>query len=207
MKHLLPFLLLSFSLILFGCQTEEEPAITYPASRSEFYFSGLIDSKKILIEDGIHGFRSDATSQGTLGNGYYVEEQSLSLTNSGSSKSAGFVLVKTFGSKPTGCNFTEGMFRLGSYTFGHSPDSTNDIPLDGVVIYFTDNNGKYWSSDLGTGNQSGSMFRIVEHYPNSDGSSQMISKAQFSCNLYDGLGNVKTLMDGEAKGRTVFCNF
>ncbi|WP_462254495.1 hypothetical protein [Ferruginibacter sp.] len=69
---------------------------------------------------------------------------------------------------------------------------------EGIVLIWTDSNGKKWQTDLGTGNQSGSSFIITkEDFSFLNGIVNGIYvKATFTCILYDGLGNSKTLTNG-----------
>lgn len=206
MKHFNTLFLFVFALFVFsGCQDEEEPPKTYPSNQAEYYFTAQVDGKEIRVEDGVRGYSSAAGAFVNDDNGLYIQEQSVLLQNPSLKKSFGITLVKTFAQTPTDCTPLENMFRLGSYSFGHAPDSVNTVATDGAVVLYTDDNGIAWRSDSGTGNQAGSTFQIVEHFPNSDGFSKKISRVKFSCKLYDGKGNVKTLTNGEVRGRSVQC--
>lgn len=96
------------------------------------------------------------------------------------------------------------LFASGSRSYGifHS-DSTPVKFTSGVTVTILEN-GKYWSTDLGTGNQTGSSFTITEFIDNNiDFVSEKIVSASFNCKLYDGLGNSKTVTNGKYRGRVI----
>ncbi|MGN6637313.1 MAG: hypothetical protein ACTHJ8_00260, partial [Mucilaginibacter sp.] len=90
----------------------------------------------------------------------------------------------------------------GSWTYANTLDYTTGTKS--VVVYYTDSNGKTYSS---IGSQSGSSMSIISAKPvpgsvyNSD--SGLKVKLTFSCKLYptDGTGNTLTITNTEA---TVF---
>lgn len=65
----------------------------------------------------------------------------------------------------------------------------------GIRIYYEAPNGIVWSTDAGTGNQSGSNF-VVTFTEDRTGPDRERIKARFNCKLYDGLGNTKTVTNG-----------
>lgn len=95
-------------------------------------------------------------------------------------------------------------FAPGTYPF------TADIhTINGVTIGWTDPSGNpgasgndnFWSTDLGTKDQTGSTFKIISatEYTDIAGDYYMIVKAQFNCNLYNAkTGAKKVLTNGEA---------
>jgi hypothetical protein len=201
------WLLVAVVLLFSGCKKDEtkqnNPA---PTPVAAFYFSAKLDGKDFLIQDGVDGYGSGAGGGGGGTSDSYTEEQSLSIVNPSAQKNSGFIIVKNFVPKRSDCSQIENMFHPGNYTYGRSHSGSTDPGVDGVIIFHVDENGKEWSSDYGSGDQTGSTFEIVEHVANNDGWSNRISKATFSCKLYDAQGHVKVLTNGEARGRTVQCH-
>lgn len=195
-------------LTLNGCKEKDKEIDAKPVtSNASFYFSAKINGQSFLVEDGENGFISSAAvTRAGVSDEEGTESQSSVLITSTLDKWTGFTLVKNFARLPGECSGIEAMFRTGSYAYGRMEDSPNTAALDGVVVFYTDANDKFWSSDLGTGNQTGSTFEIIEHVANTDGFSQKISKAKFNCKVYDGLGNSQTLTEGLIRNRSVQCD-
>jgi hypothetical protein len=85
---------------------------------------------------------------------------------------------------------------------GYINPISGKILTSGIQLSWFDAAGKVWKSYLGTGDQSGSYFKIIkaESVPNTDipgYSGYTIVTAEFSCNLYDGLGNLIHLTNGK----------
>jgi hypothetical protein len=77
--------------------------------------------------------------------------------------------------------------------------------IDGVYVWYQDENLTIWQSDYGSGDQTGSTFNIVETIvlPGASSSSRqnhLISAAEFSCKVYDGNGNSKTITNCILRG-------
>jgi len=80
---------------------------------------------------------------------------------------------------------------------------------DGVEILWTDANGKNWCSSWGTGDQTGSTFKLTEHTKVEYQSGQVkigryASKGTFNCTLYDKQGNSIPMTHGRFSLRTIF---
>jgi hypothetical protein len=196
-------------LLLGGCKDDKDkvkPATpAAPVPTSDLYFVAKIDGADFLVEALKNNYGSGAGSGTGNSSGTWVEEQSLLLMNTVNNHVSGVLFVKAFTDKPNDCAQLETMIKPGVYPFGKTVQGSGTPATDGIVIVHTDANGKYWTSDLGTGDQTGSTFDVVEHIANNDGFSQRISKARFNCKLYDGLGNSKTLTNGEIRSRSVQC--
>jgi hypothetical protein len=75
------------------------------------------------------------------------------------------------------------------------------ILTTGVQLSWYDSNGKAWKTYLGSGDQSNSYFTIVKTEPDQSNTvpgfaNYDIITAEFTCNLYDGLGNMIHLTNG-----------
>ena len=88
---------------------------------------------------------------------------------------------------------------LAYFTPGNYPYT--DEYVDGAAIFYTDANGEMWGSNMGSGDQTGSVFTIVQvreetFFPNYD----IRVLCHFNCKLYNGSGQSKSLTDGEYVG-------
>jgi hypothetical protein len=212
--HLLSILLLAATSTIFNSckkETEAEPAPATttttttgtgaPSITSSFYFQAKIDGTWVTYQDGINSYAS-GTSGSNYGSTTNQEEQAGLLINYSTFRFASIFVLKTI-ANPTNTDY-ESMFSVRSYNYGINADHPNHpLGVDGAGICFVDNSGVIWRSDYGTANQTGSTFNITEHIANTDGTSHRITKANFSCKLYDDNGNVKTLTNGIFRGRTL----
>ena len=188
-------------------KNEEEEEEDNNEPTSAFFFQATIDGTVITFEDGVNGYGNGANdaSGGSLGGDYQVVQNSITMVPLSSKAYGMFGLMKTFDTsntweEPSGTE-VEAMFSVKSYTYGVRDDMAT--PVNGAVVEYLDASGTLWSSDRGSAGQSGSTFEITEHTANSDGYSHKISKAKFSCTLYDDNGNTLSLTNGVSKGRTV----
>lgn len=205
------YFFLSFIVLFSACKDNEDPApANNPGSggtiiTSSLYFQATIDGQEVVFQDGINGYASAAGSSGESVSSGYGEGQSMSLLKPFATKNiTGVVIIKKFTEMPSLCSEIESMFSIGTYPYGKHSGDLNDA-VEGAVVYYIDSSGKAWSSDNGAATQTGSTFQITEHISNSDGFSRRISKASFSCKLYDEEGNVKTLTNGTIRSRSVQC--
>jgi hypothetical protein len=172
-----------------------------PTITSSFYFQAKIDGTWITYQEGGYTGSGTGSNGGSVPAGWQ-EDQNALIYNFTTGQSASFSILKTFPSTPTTAQI-DAMFGIRSYSYGKRSPSTAANGIDGCVVTYTDASGTIWSTDYGTGNQTGSTFNIVEHITNTDGNSPKISKATFSCKLYDENGHTKTLTNGIYRGRTI----
>jgi hypothetical protein len=66
---------------------------------------------------------------------------------------------------------------------------------NGVIVSYWDGS-VYWRSDLGTADQSGSTFNIVDRKAVTASDYSVKVYATFNCKVYDGNGNSKTITNG-----------
>jgi hypothetical protein len=86
--------------------------------------------------------------------------------------------------------FTPGSY---SYTSGSN---------NGFTVTWIDAEGKFWSSDNGTGDQTGSTIQIISASPEPNAIDYYVKvKVVFTCKLYkEGTGEMKQLTSGEFVG-------
>lgn len=74
-------------------------------------------------------------------------------------------------------------------------------PADGVTVHWRDNAGTYWSTEKGSGNQSGSTFNIMATTPLDTTYNKLVKvHIKLSCKLYNDAGDSMQLTDGEYVG-------
>lgn len=194
-------LVASCAILMFSCKKKSsDPAPVTPAPvstgapsiTSALYFQAKIDGAWVTFQDGIGNFSSGVSSSGNQ-----IQQQDALFMNYVNGQAASFFIIKTFTSSPSNTDI-EGMFGIKSYSFGNYNSN-----IDGAGISYYDSSGQYWSTDSGTGIQTGSTFSISEITAGVSGQAHKIVKANFSCKLYDGNGNSKTLTNGVLRGRAV----
>ena len=99
----------------------------------------------------------------------------------------GTITLPNGGSPPSDSAFYA-LFPVGTALF--SAGAAN-----GVVISYWDGTTS-WRSDLGTADQTGSLFTIVDRKTVASSYYDVKVYATFNCKLYDGNGNVKTVTNG-----------
>lgn len=118
------------------------------------------------------------------------------------------------GNSKTYFNITKGTIT----TAGGSPDDATFKTLfpvasapysvnaaNGVEISIWDSNDVMWSTSLGSGNQSGSSFNIVQTKDEQQGYLYVKTYITFSCKVYNAAGTAKTITNGKYVGH--FGNF
>ncbi|MCB9334809.1 MAG: hypothetical protein H6586_01555 [Flavobacteriales bacterium] len=168
---------------------------------SDYYFRINVDGTEVLFQSGINNYASAAGESGGSATAGYREEQSSQLQQVFSSTNiGGYTVVKVLATQPTQCSDLSSIFNIGVQPFGSTINETN-----GVVVFYVDGSGVYWSTDLGVGTQTGSNFEITELSTNSGIESEKITKAIFNCTLYDGNGNSKTVTNGLIRSFSLQC--
>ena len=91
-------------------------------------------------------------------------------------------------------------FAPGVYPYTRSDSDPNGLG-PGVQVQWVDKNGVVWDSSYGTGDQTGSSFKILslEYAPDAAGRYYLKVKMQFNCKLYkEGTFETKVLTNGES---------
>jgi len=180
---------------------------TTPAPAAKFYFEAKINGVKVSFKDGVNGYGSGAGDQsGSSSEGYHAAQSALITRLFSTESLGGFYILKTFPgltADEVSNSDIENMFKVQSYPFGAINPGSAGGRKNGAVVYYVDANGDTWSTESGSGNQTGSTFAITEHIANSDGFSNRITKATFSCKLYKSDGTSATLTEGVCRSRTV----
>jgi hypothetical protein len=115
-------------------------------------------------------------------------------------------IVELFNDSPS-FNERFNMWAIGAKEYGmwSEDEDFGSVPGSsaGVVITYTDNIGKEWSSDLFFGAQDSSVFEVAGHKAVTDELYNAISQGSFNCKLHDESGNSLTITNGEFKARTI----
>ncbi len=93
-----------------------------------------------------------------------------------------------FGSQPDTMSF-KNFFSTGSYSYSAGAQN-------GISISYYDSNNALWSTDQGTGDQTGSTFTITDRKTNNAFDYTVIIRAIFNCKVYNSSGQSKTLTEG-----------
>jgi hypothetical protein len=203
LKFLL-LLLIAVSIVLMpSCKKKHDPEPTptppYDPNKitSAYYFQGTIDGQLLTIQDGndTYSFSSIPTgSSNTVDQVVYMDN----LLNN--YPTVGYDIIETFSSSPLPSDY-EGMFGIGSHTY--APLSLHG---DSVSVHYVDANSVLWRTGWGTRDQTGSTFKITEKTSlnAAPGNQHLITKAEFSCKLYDGNGHMKTFTNCVFRSKTCY---
>ena len=182
--------LICLSLVFSACKKkdkDEERKFT-----PSFYFRATIDGVAVAYEVGITGHITAAGGGGQTSTLGWLAEQTGNILFISKNHSAAVVgVLKDFPAMPSPAE-NEAMLSLGSYPWGNSSS-----PVDGAFVWWVDDQEVFWSSDGGTGDQTGSNFTITQLNSNGLGDANSTMKITFNCILYDGCGASKTLTNGE----------
>lgn len=209
-KRFAALLLMCCAVGFSSCDKEE----TTPQTETEvdlgnarFYFIADMNGKTLILPEGKDGYESHALAYEPMRVSGCVDRQAMRLAKGAElKKSLEVSFIKRAENCITDCSQVQDMYKVGTYTFGKLQTVPAEVVVDGVVIRYTDVNGKIWSTDFGTGNQAGSSFRITEHTNNtSDSRSQKVTTAEVNCKLYDGSGEEILLTNGKIVSRSVQC--
>lgn len=200
---------LILAVVLFACNTNKNDII--PDPEPGYYAQFVIGTDTILYEDGVDSYGNGvgiATYSDTLGRLH--SEYSTFLRNSSNpdhdKNKLGIQMVK-FYSDTAWPSFNEryAQFNTGAYDYGSYSEDSTTAGIDGVVILYTDGDGKPWSSDLQYGLQeTWSAFQITSHDPSGDQQFGATTEGTFSCRVFDGAGGHLDLTNGEFKARTIY---
>lgn len=188
MKKIIPFFLL---LTVFSC-TKENVADS-PAD--EFYFKGTINTAavnwssvntpafkvtKLMDVNGFGILTDDCVN--------YLCKQ-LDMNARVVTKTSGFSnsieVSFTRASKTDDYTLIKSWLNPGILPYGSNRNKIGDPVNDGVIISYTDENGRNWTSDLRISDQNGSSFESVALTNAApDKPYQKIWTARFSCKLY-----------------------
>jgi hypothetical protein len=93
-------------------------------------------------------------------------------------------------------------FNPGTYPYTSGPEFDPFRNGNGVYIIWVDKEGNLWSTIDGSGDQTGSSFKIISTTDDADPLTYYIRvKMQFNCKLYkEGTGEMKELTNGEMVG-------
>jgi hypothetical protein len=165
----------------------------------KYYTSAIIDGKKIEFTENQNGYLNGYGKAGVWVDGMsqWFERQSTTYAKNGENI-FNIYFMKFVNSNPPTKNEIKSIFHQGTYSYGSS-DFYNLV--DGVEIRYIDENGMEWTTK---GDQTGSLFQVNSHTTNiSDSYTPFVTEGNFTCKLYNNLGQSKLLTEGIFKGRTV----
>ncbi len=188
MKKIVPFLLL---LAVFSCTKENDA----DSPADEFYFKGTINTAaanwssvntpafkitNLMNESGIGILTDDCVNDLC---------KQLDMNARVVTKTSGFsnsiMIAFTRASKMNDYTLIKSWLNPGLLPYGSNRIKIGDPVNDGVIINYTDENGRNWTSDLRISDQNGSSFESVALANAApDKPYQKIWTARFSCKLY-----------------------
>ncbi len=206
-SYLIGMVILGASVLqMSSCNTDNDPFV----EDNLFFVEFVIDGDTIRYEDG----------EGNYGNGPGVEsfkdsfgrnhkQLTLFIRNSFfpnyEDDNLSIQMVKFFSDTVSPSYNTEFLlFDEGQYAFGSWNGDTTNLGTDGVVITYSDSDGKVWSSDQAFGQQQGTeTFEITSHLAADVNLFGAKTKGTFNCRLFDGLGGYLDLTNGQFHARTI----
>lgn len=192
-------------LVAFGfssCNMHDDISLNDGVDES-LYVEVEMDGKSLILQEGKDGYMSRASSGKSSTSSNCMDEQMMMISKGDDMKKSFTVKMREYASScATHCSQLENMYRIGSYQFCKNAAGVN---MSGVVIAFTDSDGTYWASDLGTADQSGSRFEIVSHRSMKHKMYRNQTEAVFNCKLYNARGDEMLLTNGKMKSRSVAC--
>lgn len=187
----------------FACNKEEENEEQTGSSNNttaSFYFYATIDGEEVSL-DNVGGYSSSAGYNSSNDGSRLHVEQSMVLNNSAQTRAVGVSLSQAFNPDQENCSSFRSMFSVRNYGYGNI-----DWQTEGATVFYTDENGKFWSSAQTGGAQANASFKITSHSQGSYGfGANGITVAEFSCTLYDNIGNFKELTNGRLRSYSVQC--
>jgi hypothetical protein len=189
--------LLVLALAMVSCKKEEStptPTTTTPTTptattaSSTPQFTGSIDGTSVSHQTGYVGFSNSASVGSGMPSNFSYSGQILDAAfNTVISVEKGNLNLPG-GGYPSNSEFSS-FIPSGVYAF----DATL---MNGIVVTYY-SGGTEWSSALGSGDQTGSVFTVVERFESTaTGDFRVKYKATFNCKVYDGLGGQKVITNG-----------
>ena len=189
-----------------GHEDEEEETPDYEIT-ADYYFAAVIDGEKILLQHDIAGYANGTSGGGgTTPDGYQQEQGMIFTKGLSPNNSAGAIILKTFTEQPQECSKLGQMYNTGRYSYGKKSLSSAANGEDGVLVYYVDRDGVYWSTDLPPSKQNGSSFTITAYKDFAGSNTSKVMEAKFKCILYDANGNSKKLIKGELRSICLDCS-
>lgn len=219
--HLKTVFGLAILALLIGCSEDDDDngqPNNQQNSEPDAYFEGTIDGQKQRINKGENSYISYMNTSLDRAGGSQdssLAVYGISFESSKKKKAFGirigeFRWVPEEGSvtKPSK-EYFHNFFQVKRYDYQYrkviDSQTWRDIK-DGVMINWTDANGRYWTTKNGSTDstaQNGSNFKITKIIEKGEkefsGNPYVFCQMQFSCQLYDSAGNSVTLKNGEAQ--------
>lgn len=167
-------------------------------SNKKFYFQLELDGEKTTIKEGKKGYGAGSGSSGSFGTTSSSPRESSSMVvgisiGGGTKPAVIWSLGQQMAGYPTNAE-RFAMFAPGNYNYYQDQELTTPTAL----IEWTDENGDFWSTELGS--QSGSTFTIIEAEESDDLTTLGSVQIEFACKLYDSSGNMMEVTNGKARG-------
>jgi hypothetical protein len=196
-----------------GAQTVTTVTVRSNVIDTTLFFKGTINGTNVkLYPDTIYtNFLGDSSNTIPMGHEYApysfiakantkTSPTTVMLANSG-----GIAIVFDTTTIPTNTIYRN-IIKVKSYSYGKLTTNKKANGISGARVFYIDANGVEWTTDKGVADQTGSTFAISYYMDYSDPKAPGIFKkvkASFSCKVYDGLGNSKTISNGSFSGKII----
>ena len=203
----------AFFTLVFGivsCNTDAKDDDIFIAP-DPFFVSFEIDTAETVFEDG-EDFYGNA-----VGINWYPDTIGILYSQSTSFLRAPVISnyeddvlkIETvkyyFDSVPPVYNEAFQLFSEGTYNYGGWSDVATNLGVDGIIITYTDSDGRVWTSDKRAGEQeSWATFEITEHNAVENEQFGAETRGTFNCRVYDGVGGELDLRNGSFYARTMY---
>ena len=169
-------------------------------NNNKFYFQAEFDGELVTLKDKCQGYeagvgQSESYAQGNVAT--RQESNMIALVNNSDQPYVFWSLGAHFPFDPVNNDDILDMYAPGSY---HYTDGQGETHAPTAAIAWIDDNGNEWATYNGSGDQSGSSFRVVDTEAADDEDYVGMCQIEFTCKLYDKNGNMMQVTDGKARG-------
>lgn len=211
----LTFLAVICALFAFSCKDDDGPDNPNEIV-SDYYFQAVIDGDTFTYQEGISNYGQivgDFWGGRILGGNYQYAPftcvaSAEAVANPGPSTlaSSGAVAIMsvTTDSRDTYAEYSV-LPTTGPKDIGLLARTTLDSAAAGGYVSWFDANGTEWNTNGGVQNNASFVVTDLVNFEDNSRSpaTHKIIAAEFSCTLYDGNGNSKTLTGGRVRGRLI----
>lgn len=169
-------------------------------SNKKFYFQAELDGEKITLKDNRQGYTAGVGQSASFAPGNVATRQEsnmLTLLNEDAKPVVFWSLGAHFTKDELTYEEILELYMPGDYSYY---DGLGELQETTAALVWHDANGTEWTTYYGSGDQSGSSFRVVETEDSEDDAYLGMAQIEFTCTLYDQEGNSMSIADGKARG-------
>ena len=169
-------------------------------NNNKFYFQAELDGELITLKDKRQGYEAGVGVSESYQQGNVASRQESNLICLATSNDQPYVfwsLGAHFPHEDVHADDVIDMYSPGSYAY---TDGLGETHAPTAAIAWIDNNGNEWATYYGSGDQTGSSFRVLDTEMSEEDDYVAMIQIEFSCKLYDRNGNVIEVAGGKARG-------